>query len=613
FPIKQRFINNQNDIYTLSTFGENVLQDSLHSVIRINSQLQTDTCFTFKWNHEFEFMTTTPTGFIFHHRFQPSDFDYDCYYQYNNNTKTYTRIAMPDARLTSGIEYQNGALFDGLEEFFFNDARPTNIKFVDANGAVQGWSDPTFIAPEYMVKGDKGVFFSVQQINPISGASEYSIQKLVAPNVFSKLANSQKFYLDNGFGGFFEVKPRLLAICRDYLYAYAPDKIDNVNVSGYGYVRLKLLNQNNLPPVAVGDVFQATDTASMVLTMRANDSDPNGDYLYAEIIKAGKGTAELMTNYDIEYRAPLYFSGNDTIVYRTCDQGGLCSQPAQIIVQVSASGVQPVAVDDIAQTYQSIVLKTDISINDDYQDKPYSMNIAQNAKHGMASKQGDTIIRYTPNASFVGLDSVEYSICRAYGYCDTAMVYIAVEEHPNAPITAPDYVSLTGTHSLVYPLNNDSNPTGGTLSYKILDGPFAQGASLNNVNQTNFFYVNTNFASVEKDSVLYEACNVSNKCQQEWVYFSRNTAGLNQSDASFTFVVYPNPAHDQAHLQLSAHLQGSIDILLWDATGRELLRLDKKNTAQAIEFSTAHLAPGLYRIGIAQNGNILKVKNITKE
>jgi len=560
----------------------------------------------------FSFVSTTPDGFIFYHEFDPNDDAVDCFYQYSHSSGTYTQLNMPSSLVTRGVEYQNGALLDGRSQLFFNQASTNNIKYVDANGNVQGWSDPSFIAPEYITKGDKGVFFSVEKKNPISGAREYSVQKLVAPNVFSQLNYSEKFYNANGFGGYYETKPRLIVISKDYLYAYQPHKLDTVLMPG-GLLRIKLLNENNLPPVAVNDAYQLTDTTYYVLPMRGNDTDPNNDYIYSEILQTGVGTVEHLTNQDIKYRAPLFYTGPDTLVYRACDLGGLCSQPATIVIQVTASGVQPDAVDDQALTYQAIDTVIQVVQNDDVQNQSYVLNIIDSPSKGSAVLQGDSSILYQPSEAFVGLDSLVYTLRRStYNYIDTAKVYINVQAHPFGPNTQQDDIQLTQASVLIQPLGNDQNPTGGKLTMNIKGGPYRPNAFLFGISTYGFSYYNAEYTQLVLDSVLYEACNASGLCTQEWIYI--HGQGTNSIDeiAQGDFELHPNPAQDEVHIRFPAQVT-DIQLIIWDATGRELMQVNKEELKAKPTIDLSTMASGLYRIAWMQNGTILKVKNLIKE
>lgn len=589
-------------IYYLET---NLLNSNENYLLRKSSS-NIDTCFTFQWNNTFRFISTTPDGFIFYQEFPQGANASNSFYQYSHTSGTYTQITMPDGKATKGVEFQNGALLDGKMEIALNNPSINNIKYVNANGTVQGWSDPNFIGPEYITKGDKGIYFSVRKDNLITGNPEYSVQKLVLQNVYSQLNYSEKFYDTSAFGGLIEVKPRLIAISKDYLYAYQPYKLDNVLMPG-GLLRIKLLNANNLAPVAVNDVFQVTDTMSTILTMRANDTDPNNDYIYSEILQyPSNGTALHLTNQDLKYTPPLYFTGNDTIVYKACDLGGLCSQPATIIIQVTASGVQPLAVDDQSQTYQAQNVLAEVINNDDFQNQPYELEILQNGVNGLGVLQGDSAIFYDPVDSFTGLDSIVYRISRTtYGYADTATLYINVEPHPFAPSTEADTLYLTSNVTYVAPLVNDTNPTGGMLTMNVIDGPFAPGAFYGNQSATVFYYYNNNYQSTTADSILYEACNVSGLCTQEWIRFYGGNVGLTENLDQKDFLLYPNPTGDWVSIKSNETINGSISVT--DEYGRRYTVELNENG-----FSVQDFSPGVYFIELQTVQGIHRKKLIVE-
>lgn len=602
--LSEILINNNEVIYNRVISNSLNMIDSTHLIVQLDSLFNEDTCFTFQWNNTFRFISTTPDGFIFYQEFPQGADPVNSFYQYSNTTHTYSQITMPDGNVTKGVEYQNGALLDGKMYFAFNTAGVNNIKFVNTSGTVQGWSDPNFIGPEYITKGDKGVFFSVQKENMLTGAIEYSVQKLVAPIVFSQLNYTEKFYYANGFGGYYETKPRLLAISKDYLYAYQPSKLDTVLMPG-GLLRIKLLNQNNLPPTAVNDVFQLPDTVSSILTMRVNDADPNNDYIYSEILQTGLGTVEKLTNQDLIYTPPLYYTGNDTVIYKACDLGGLCSQPATIIIQVTASGVEPISADDQSQTYQAQNVLAEVINNDDVQNQSYAIEILQNGANGLGVLQGDSAIYYDPIDNFTGLDSIVYRLSRTtYAYADTATLYINVEPHPFAPTTEADTMYLTSSVTYVSPLVNDTNPTGGNLTLNVIDGPFAPGAYYGNQFPTVFYYYNTGYQTTDADSILYEACNASGLCTQEWIRFYGGNVGLKEELYHGGLVVYPNPTKDWVEIEINPSI-AITEIHLIDNTGRKMEWDAGKN-----KFSVEGLSPGIYYLEIKSHLILFREKLI---
>lgn len=100
--------------------------------------------------------------------------------------------------------------------------------------------------------------------------------------------------------------------------------------------------------------------------------------------------------------------------------------------------------------------------------------------------------------------------------------------------------------------------------------------------------------------------------------FSQNSASRNQEKIisnylPIDFVLAPNPADELVNVSQIQNVEGIFEVLIWDATGREMMRSTVQDSNDVLKFDTNALASGLYRIGIVQNGSILKMKNLIKE
>src|SRR5687768_13707427 len=76
--------------------------------------------------------------------------------------------------------------------------------------------------------------------------------------------------------------------------------------------------QNKAPLVLNDTASLPEDTASVLIDVLNNDSDPDGDALSLSIIKTNYGQAVLFSG-KIQYFPPPDFSGVDTVTYRLCD------------------------------------------------------------------------------------------------------------------------------------------------------------------------------------------------------------------------------------------------------------------------------------------------------
>jgi hypothetical protein len=98
----------------------------------------------------------------------------------------------------------------------------------------------------------------------------------------------------------------------------------------------------NDPPVAVPDAYVFTADAPLIDAARgvlANDTDPEGDALKAELVKGpDKGTLKLNADGSFTYTPNPGFSGEDSFTYRALDgRGRSATAKAQLLVSSISS------------------------------------------------------------------------------------------------------------------------------------------------------------------------------------------------------------------------------------------------------------------------------------
>jgi hypothetical protein len=189
----------------------------------------------------------------------------------------------------------------------------------------------------------------------------------------------------------------------------------------------------NDKPVAVDDPRTTPEDTPITVCVTGNDTDPDGDPLAGGVMiidPANHGTNVLNPATGcITYTPALNFNGKDTIQYKVCDAGGLCDT-AYVIITVTPVNDKPVAVNDLTTTQEDTPVNVCVLPNDsDVEESllPTNVMILDNANHGTGVFNPTTAcIDYTPNTSFIGLDSIQYKVCDSGGLCDTAYVIITV-------------------------------------------------------------------------------------------------------------------------------------------------------------------------------------------
>ena len=98
----------------------------------------------------------------------------------------------------------------------------------------------------------------------------------------------------------------------------------------------------NDPPVAVNDAITIDSGQSALITILANDSDPNNDPLTVTSAQPENGTATINPDGTISYTPNADFSGVDIITYTISDgQGGSATAIVEVTVRTPAPLPQP--------------------------------------------------------------------------------------------------------------------------------------------------------------------------------------------------------------------------------------------------------------------------------
>ena len=112
--------------------------------------------------------------------------------------------------------------------------------------------------------------------------------------------------------------------------------------------------QNDLPPIANDDTFDATEDTQLVVSsvdgVRANDIDtdntPGGSVLSVQLVSGpANGTLILGSTGSVSYTPNPDFNGTDSFVYRLYD-GKFYSDNATVTINVASVNDAPTALDD---------------------------------------------------------------------------------------------------------------------------------------------------------------------------------------------------------------------------------------------------------------------------
>ncbi|GEM_PF-2214491 len=198
-----------------------------------------------------------------------------------------------------------------------------------------------------------------------------------------------------------------------------------------------ITDDDNTPPIAGADsVTVSEDSASNVISVLSNDSDPEGGALTViSVTSPSHGTTNLVGN-TIEYTPNADFSGSDSFSYTVSDPLGGTAM-ATVSVTVTAVNDPPVASADSATVEKNSgpsfvsVLANDTDIDGD----PLVIASVGPASHGIVViVGGGSGLTYQPASGYTGADSFTYTASDGKGGTASATVSVTVQQIPEVVI-----------------------------------------------------------------------------------------------------------------------------------------------------------------------------------
>jgi len=202
------------------------------------------------------------------------------------------------------------------------------------------------------------------------------------------------------------------------------------------------INYVNEAPIAVADFVEIDkNTVNNLIAVQANDSDPDGvaDTLITNIlVEPDNGVATVLdNNKEISYTPTMTYFGLDTIIYQVCDTANLCATDT-VFITINDYNEAPLTNSDNLQILENTINNyIDVLANDTDPNgvgDTLTTVLVQGATNGSSVVVDEDSIRYTPDANFVGLDTIIYDACDTSNLCTTDTVFIEVQIEHFAPI-----------------------------------------------------------------------------------------------------------------------------------------------------------------------------------
>ncbi|MDD5265141.1 MAG: Ig-like domain-containing protein, partial [Candidatus Bipolaricaulis sp.] len=234
----------------------------------------------------------------------------------------------------------------------------------------------------------------------------------------------------------------------------------------------------NDPPIARDDGASTNEDASLIVSVLANDSDPDGDPLVVDSVTAPSSGDVEVRGPTVVYTPAAGFFGVDTFTYSVGDgRGGFAS--GAVTIHVAGVNDLPSAADDDAATPEDVPVTVAVLANDDDADgDTLTIESLTAPVHGVAMRAGGAVV-YTPASGFSGEDAFTYTVADGNGGTDTATVTVTVIAVNDAPIAQDDAAATSEeTAVTVDVLGNDRDPDGDDLAVQSVNQP-SHGAVAN--------------------------------------------------------------------------------------------------------------------------------------
>lgn len=205
----------------------------------------------------------------------------------------------------------------------------------------------------------------------------------------------------------------------------------------------------NAPPTAVADPAATSEDASVLIDVRANDSDPDGDALtLTAVTQPASGTAVIESG-SVRYTPTSNWYGTDAFTYTVSDgRGGSAS--AAVTVTVSSVNDLPTAQAGSGSTLAGVALPITLRGSDVESCATLAFEIVGGPTHGSLGAVGGTTcsagvssaaLTYTPGAGYSGPDSFTFRVRDGDGAVSAvATVSITVSLLPEIHVTDLDGV-----------------------------------------------------------------------------------------------------------------------------------------------------------------------------
>jgi len=189
------------------------------------------------------------------------------------------------------------------------------------------------------------------------------------------------------------------------------------------------INPINDAPIAKDDKAIVDEDTNITINPLSNDSDvdiaTNQDKLSITNITTPQNAKAVIKDNKIIYTPNPNYNGSDTITY-TIEDKNKTKATATIDITINPINDAPIAKDDNASTEQAKAITIDVLKNDnDVDGDTLTITEVSKPKYGTANIKSNQIV-YQPNGTYLGEDSLAYTIQDPYNLTSKATVKVNI-------------------------------------------------------------------------------------------------------------------------------------------------------------------------------------------
>jgi large repetitive protein len=285
---------------------------------------------------------------------------------------------------------------------------------------------------------------------------------------------------------------------------------------GASWVYIDVSSVNDVPEAFDAlFIFQEDQFLSNSLFVLASDAD-NDPLVFGVVSNPSRGMLVMQADGSFSFTPDANYFGLDSFVYFVSDGNG-GEDEATVMFTIESANDSPVASSEVLTVLMNGSGSADLAVNDSDADDGDALSyLLQNMpEHGEASLTSTGFLVYTPDANFVGVDQLTYTLCDAAGACAEAVVSIEVIENNQIPFAGNDVVLLDEDNSAATDVSvNDTDPEGQALDYSLLSNGGLTGSSLSNAGLLTVVPANNAFGTFVME---YVACDPFGACSAAFV------------------------------------------------------------------------------------------------